>query len=85
MNLALNKLQSALNSLLGDLIAQWQTDKRLYSLESASAERALPADLMVESFVLTDGVSQPFSLHIQALVLNTQVELKRFTLARSPW
>ncbi|MEN9453202.1 MAG: hypothetical protein RLZZ369_2261, partial [Pseudomonadota bacterium] len=77
MNLALNKLQSALNSLLGDLIAQWQTDKRLYSLESASAERALPADLMVESFVLTDGVSQPFSLHIQALVLNTQVELKQ--------
>ena len=76
-DLALNKLQSALHQLLGDLVDQWRTDKRLYTLESTSAERPLPADLMVESFVLTDGVSQPFSLHIQALVLNTKVELKQ--------
>ena len=74
---ALNKVNSALHGLLGDLIGQWQTDKRLYTLESASSTRPLPADLMVESFVLTDGVSQPFSLHIQALALNAQVELKQ--------
>ena len=76
-DLALGKLQSALTGVLGELIAQWQTDKRLYTLESASTLRPLPADLMVESFVLTDAVSQPFSLHIQALVLNSQVELKQ--------
>ena len=76
-DLALNKLQSALHGILGELISQWQTDKRLYTLESASSTRPLPADLMVESFVLTDGVSQPFSLHIQALVLQTHVELKQ--------
>ncbi|MFN4264814.1 MAG: contractile injection system protein, VgrG/Pvc8 family, partial [Aquabacterium sp.] len=76
-DMALNKLNSALHELLGDLIGQWQTDKRLYTLESASSTRPLPADLMVESFVLTDGVSQPFSLHIQALVLNAKVELKQ--------
>ena len=74
---ALSKVNSALHGLLGDLIGQWQTDKRLYTLESGSSTRPLPADLMVESFVLTDGVSQPFSLHIQALVLNAQVELKQ--------
>ena len=76
-DLALNKLQSALHHLLGNLVDQWRTDKRLYTLESTSSERPLPADLMVESFVLTDGVSQPFSLHIQALVLNAKVELKQ--------
>ena len=76
-DLALSKLNSALHGLLGDLISQWQSDKRLYTIESASAARPLPADLMVESFVLTDGVSQPFALHIQALVLNSSVELKQ--------
>ena len=76
-DLALSKLQSALHSVLGELISQWQTDKRLYTLESASTTRPLPADLMVESFVLTDGVSQPFCLHLQTLVLQTHVELKQ--------
>ncbi|MDE2434413.1 MAG: type VI secretion system tip protein VgrG, partial [Burkholderiales bacterium] len=74
---ALNHLQSAVQALLGDLIAQWRTDTRLYTLESASSQYPLPADLMVESFVLTDAVSQPFHLHIQALALNAGVELKQ--------
>ncbi|MBP9063387.1 MAG: hypothetical protein KBF81_06415, partial [Aquabacterium sp.] len=56
---------------------QWVTDTRLYTLESASRERALPADLMVESFVLHDAVSEPFALYLNALVLDAHVELKQ--------
>ncbi|MBP7483873.1 MAG: hypothetical protein KA781_01035, partial [Aquabacterium sp.] len=47
-DLAQSKLNSALHGLLGDVISQWQSDKRLYTIESASAARPLPADLMVE-------------------------------------
>ncbi|TXH92693.1 MAG: type VI secretion system tip protein VgrG [Pseudomonas sp.] len=59
------------------LVAAWHTDTRLYCLASASRERALPADLMVESFVLHDAVSEPFSLYLNTLVLDAHVELKQ--------
>ena len=62
---------------LAALRRQWVTDTRLYTLESASRERALPVDLMVESFVLHDAVSEPFSLYLNALVLDAHVELKQ--------
>jgi uncharacterized protein involved in type VI secretion and phage assembly len=35
----------------------------------------LPADLMVERFVLTDAVSEPSSLTLHALLLDANVEL----------
>ncbi|MDO9238152.1 MAG: type VI secretion system Vgr family protein [Aquabacterium sp.] len=57
------------------------TDTRLYTLSSPVSDpgspHSLPADLMVESFVLHDAVSQPFALYINALVLNAHVELKQ--------
>ena len=64
-------------ALLDQLVALWHSDKRLYTLKAVSPERPLPADLMVESFVLQEALSQPFSLHIQALTLNAHVELKQ--------
>ncbi|WP_294636438.1 type VI secretion system Vgr family protein [uncultured Aquabacterium sp.] len=63
--------------LLGRLIAAWQTDTRLYTLTGVGAERPLPADLMVERFVLTEAVSEPFRLELHALVLDAHVELKQ--------
>jgi len=63
-------------SALSSLIKQWQSHTRLYTLSSPSTERPLPADLMVESFVLHEAVSEPFSLYINALVMNAHVELK---------
>jgi type VI secretion system VgrG family protein len=69
--------RSFLEGTLADLLRQWRTDTRLYTLASASRERPLPADLMVESFVLHDAVSEPFSLYLNALVLDAHVELKQ--------
>ncbi len=74
---ALSSAAFALQGAMAQLIAQWQSQTRLYTLESGSPERALPADLMVESFVLHDAVSQPFALYINALVLDSRVELKQ--------
>ncbi|MDO9006085.1 MAG: type VI secretion system Vgr family protein [Aquabacterium sp.] len=37
----------------------------------------MPADLMVESFVLEEAVSEPFQLYVNALVVNAHVELKQ--------
>jgi len=78
---ALGSVSAAAHSFvegtLAALLRQWVTDTRLYTLESASRERALPADLMVESFVLHDAVSEPFSLYLNALVLDAHVELKQ--------
>ncbi|HYR26503.1 MAG TPA: type VI secretion system Vgr family protein, partial [Aquabacterium sp.] len=59
------------------LLATWRSDTRLYRLQSASETRPLPADLMVESFVLHDAVSEPFALYLNALLLDTHVELKQ--------
>ncbi|MDX9843136.1 MAG: type VI secretion system Vgr family protein [Aquabacterium sp.] len=70
-------LPSSIAPLWRELVAAWYTDTRLYHLESASRERALPADLMVESFVLHDAVSEPFALYINTLVLDAHVELKQ--------
>jgi type VI secretion system secreted protein VgrG len=69
--------RSFLEGTLADLLRQWRTDTRLYTLASASRERPLPADLMVESFVLHDAVSEPFALYLNALVLDAHVELKQ--------
>jgi len=73
----LSAIQSALTGTLASIIGQWGTETRLYTLSAPSSERNLPADLMVESFVLHEAVSQPFSLYINALVLNAHVELKQ--------
>lgn len=70
-------LPSSAAPLWRALVAAWHTDTRLYRLASASRERPLPADLMVESFVLHDAVSEPFSLYVNTLVLDAHVELKQ--------
>jgi type VI secretion system secreted protein VgrG len=72
---------TSLSSALLSLIGQWRSDTRLYSLSSPAASQPLPADLMVESFVLNEAVSEPFTLHLHALVLDTHVQLKQL-LAR---
>ncbi len=69
-------IQSALSGALASVINQWRTETRLYTLSSPSSERSLPADLMVESFVMSEAVSEPFTLYISALVLNAHVALK---------
>jgi len=69
--------RSFLEGTLADLLRQWRTDTRLYTLASASRTHPLPADLMVESFVLHDAVSEPFALYLNALVLDAHVELKQ--------
>jgi type VI secretion system secreted protein VgrG len=73
----LSSIQSAVQGALAAIIGRWSTDTRLYTLSAPSSERSLPADLMVESFVLHEAVSQPFSLYINALVLDAHVELKQ--------
>lgn len=74
---ALSSIQSAVQGALAAIIGQWSSDTRLYTLSAPSSERSLPTDLMVESFVLHEAVSQPFALYINALVLNAHVELKQ--------
>ena len=69
--------RSFLEGTLADLLRQWRTDTRLYTLASASRTHPLPTDLMVESFVLHDAVSEPFALYLNALVLDAHVELKQ--------
>jgi len=73
----LSSIQSAVQRALAVIIGQWGTETRLYTLSASSSERSLPADLMVESFVLHEAVSQPFALYINALVLNAHIELKQ--------
>ncbi len=75
----LSSIQSAVHGALAALIGQWGTDARLYTLSAPDRQSTLPADLMVESFVLHEAISQPFSLYINALVLDSHVELKRLT------
>ncbi len=82
---ALSATRSAMDSAVHDfmdsglagLLAQWGRETRLYTLSAPSSERCLPADLMVESFVMHEAVSEPFSLYVNALVLNARVELKQ--------
>lgn len=52
----LSSIQSAVTGALAAIIGQWDTDTRLYTLSTPSSERSLPADLMVESFVLHEAV-----------------------------
>ena len=70
-------LPSSAAPLWQALVAAWHTDTRLYHLASASRERPLPTDLMVESFILHDAVSEPFVLYLNTLVLDAHVELKQ--------
>ena len=81
----LSSLQSAVTGALATIIGQWGSDTRLYTLSAPSSERSLPADLMVESFVLHEAVSQPFTLYINTLVLNAQVELKQLLRLAPRW
>ncbi|MBI5926704.1 MAG: type VI secretion system tip protein VgrG [Aquabacterium sp.] len=74
---ALPSLSTIVDKALTALFGQWASETRLYTLSAPSSERSLPADLMVESFALHEAVSEPFSLYINALVLNTHVELKQ--------
>jgi len=74
---AQSALDGAIQGALSALIAQWRTDTRLYTLSAPGQGNSLPADLMVESFVLHEAVSEPFTLYINALVLNAQVPLKQ--------
>jgi len=73
----LSSAKSAIADALSTLLGQWTSETRLFTLSSPSSERGLPADLMVECFVLNEAVSQPFSLYINALVLKAHVELKQ--------
>ncbi len=75
----LSSIQSAVQGAMAAIIGRWSTDTRLYTLSAPNSQSSLPADLMVESFVLHEAVSQPFSLYINALVLDAHVELKRLT------
>ena len=75
----LSSIQSAINGALAAIIAQWGCETRLYSLSAPNNQSSLPADLMVESFVLHEAVSQPFALYINALVLDAHVQLKQLT------
>ncbi|RZL02766.1 MAG: type VI secretion system tip protein VgrG [Rubrivivax sp.] len=76
-SMGLDSFKPELSRALAAVIGQWGTQARLYTLSAPGGqEGTLPADLMVESFVLHEAVSQPFSLYINALVLNAHVELK---------
>ena len=75
----LSSIQSAVQGALAALIGQWGCETRLYSLSAPNSQVSLPADLMVESFVLHEAVSQPFALYINALVLDAHVQLKQLT------
>ncbi|MDI1259921.1 type VI secretion system Vgr family protein [Aquabacterium sp.] len=78
--MGLDSIKSEISRALAAVIGQWGTEARLYSLSAPGGEAgALPADLMVESFVLHEAVSQPFALYINALVLNAHVPLKQLT------
>ncbi|MDI1261559.1 type VI secretion system Vgr family protein [Aquabacterium sp.] len=70
-------IQVAVQGALAALVAQWRTETRLYTLTAPGQGDRLPADLMVESFVLHEAVSEAFTLHINALVLNAAVPLKQ--------
>jgi len=76
--MGLDSFKSEISRALAAVIGQWGTEARLYTLSAPGGpEGSLPADLMVESFVLHEAVSQPFALYINALVLNAHVELKQ--------
>ena len=76
--MGLDSIKSEMSRALAAVIGQWGAEARLYTLSAPGGpEGSLPADLMVESFVLHEAVSQPFDLYINALVLNAHVELKQ--------
>lgn len=70
-------LGSAASEAIASVLAQWGTQARLYTLSAPNPEQPLPADLLVESFVLQDALSAPFTLYINALVCHAAVELKQ--------
>ena len=74
----LSSIQSAIQGTLAAVIGQWSTETRLYTLSAPNSQSTLPADLMVESFVLHEAV-RSLSLYINALALDAHVELKRLT------
>ncbi len=70
-----SSLSSSVAQALAALVSAWRSDTRLYTLTSPSSE-PLPAELMVERFVLHEAVSEPFTLHLHTLALDTHVPLK---------
>ena len=79
-----SSVRTAVQGAMAALLRQWGTEARLYTLSSPGAQRRWPSDLMVESFVLHEAVSQPFSLYIHTLVLDAHVELKQLTAQPIP-
>ncbi len=73
-----SSLTSTLQSVLTALMGQWRTETRLYRIESSDPSRPLPGELMVESLVRVDELSQPFWMQVNCLSLNAHIELKAF-------
>jgi uncharacterized protein involved in type VI secretion and phage assembly/uncharacterized protein (DUF2345 family) len=59
------------------LLGAWQSRTRLYALGTPPAAPALPAELMVERFVLHEAVSEPFTLCLHTLTLDAHLPLKQ--------
>ncbi|MFT3858319.1 MAG: type VI secretion system Vgr family protein [Aquabacterium sp.] len=72
----LPSVDSILEPLLAQVLARWGSGTRLYAL-SAPAGGTLPADLMVEDFVLHEAVSEPFVLKLHVLSLDARIDLRR--------
>ena len=60
---------------LAAMLGAWHTSTRFYTLAAPAQSSALPASLMVESFVLVEDLSQPFALRIHTLTTEVQVPL----------
>ena len=60
----------ALQPSLLSAIKAWHTDTRLYTLAAPAQSSELAAQLLLESWVLVDEVSEPFTLYLHCLTLD---------------
>lgn len=67
----------ALQPSLLSAIQAWHTDTRLYTLAAPAQSSELAAQLLLESWVLVDEVSEPFTLYLHCLTLDVHVPLKQ--------
>jgi|GEM_PF-110541 len=67
----------ALQPSLLSAIKAWHTDTRLYTLAAPAQSSELAAQLLLESWVLVDEVSEPFTLYLHCLTLDVHVPLKQ--------
>jgi type VI secretion system secreted protein VgrG len=67
----------ALQPSLLSAIKAWHTDTRLYTLAAPAQSSELAAQLLIESWVLVDEVSEPFTLYLHCLTLDVHVPLKQ--------